>query len=604
MTEIALVGLGAWGLCVLERLVDACRRSPSCRVRVHVVEPGAPGSGVYSTDQPDYLILNVACGQMSLYPYPDRPDTPDYGVGFYEWARARNYRWEGDSCRCGGAGRKITPHDYLPRRMLGEYLEWFYTALVAASPRGLEIRHHKCAAIDVEPVEGGRERVLLGDGGSIRVDYVVITSGHTDNLEGAEGDASVPSQPAYPVEAYARSTSAGESLGVAGMGLVALDVVAAVTTGRGGRFVERGDRMRYVPSGSEPVVELFSRSGLPYGAKAVSGSDPTGEYEPRVCTPQVVAGLRSRRDAGEQLDFRRDLLPVILAEMQVRYYSRAALLAEGPVAAGDAEEDLARGWERGTLDRELARFAGRFGAFDPAAHFFGNLADGFASSKDYETWVYATIEEDLAEALKPAGSSPVKAAHEVLRVLRDPMRDVLEFGGLTLESYREFQSSIRSKVLRLVAGPPAVRSQQLLALMDAGVVRVPFGPSPRVEPSSRAWAVVRSTRLDVPYASEVDRMVRAHLDDPDLGRSASALLANLSARGRLVPLRYGEAEVGSVALSRDAHPLGRDGQPQERLWAFGPLTEGTRYFTHYIPSPRSRIRMFLDAEVCVAQMLG
>jgi len=33
-------------------------------MRVHVVEPGSPGSGVYAVDQPDYLILNTRAGRF------------------------------------------------------------------------------------------------------------------------------------------------------------------------------------------------------------------------------------------------------------------------------------------------------------------------------------------------------------------------------------------------------------------------------------------------------------------------------------------------------------------------------------------------------------
>jgi len=40
MTEFAIVGLGSWGLCVLERAVSRARRT-TAPIRLHVVEPGA-----------------------------------------------------------------------------------------------------------------------------------------------------------------------------------------------------------------------------------------------------------------------------------------------------------------------------------------------------------------------------------------------------------------------------------------------------------------------------------------------------------------------------------------------------------------------------------
>ncbi len=71
------------------------------------------------------------------------------------------------------------------------------------------------------------------------------------------------------------------------------------------------------------------------------------------------------------------------------------------------------------------------------------------------------VETDLDEALA-VGGSPVKAAQEVTRILRDQLRSVIEFGGLTLESYIDFQSNVRGRINRLEAGPPPLRSQQLL----------------------------------------------------------------------------------------------------------------------------------------------
>ena len=111
--EIAIIGLGSWGLSFLERIV-AGARSQWGPIRVHVVEPGTPGSGVYAVDQPDYLILNTPCGQVSLYPWQDFGPSPVYALGLYEWVSAAGYRWVGDACKVGTRGRKIGPDDYLP----------------------------------------------------------------------------------------------------------------------------------------------------------------------------------------------------------------------------------------------------------------------------------------------------------------------------------------------------------------------------------------------------------------------------------------------------------------------------------------------------------
>jgi hypothetical protein len=192
----------------------------------------------------------------------------------------------------------------------------------------------------------------------------------------------------------------------------------------------------------------------------------------------------------------------------------------------------------------------------------------------------------------------------VLRILRDPIRSVIEFGGLGLDSYLDFQRNVKGRINRLEAGPPVLRSQQLLALMDAGTVRAPFGPEPHASADPNGGVTLSSTRLDIPYTETVSAVLRGHLSMPSLAQSASPLLTHLYRTGRLTQLQYGEEAVGSVALNEDSHPYDAEGRAQHSISVFGVLTEGARYFTHYLPSPKSRIRAVLDAQTCIERVLG
>ena len=157
MIEMAIVGLGSWGLCVLERTVNRARQVGT-PARVHLIEPAQLGGGVYSAEQPDFLVLNNACGQLSLYAAPDEDNLPPYAVGLHQWAMVCGYRWVGYECRIGAGGEPILPTDYLPRRLMGEYLAWFYDTLVAYAPPNLEIVRHYAAAVDISPALRGARR--------------------------------------------------------------------------------------------------------------------------------------------------------------------------------------------------------------------------------------------------------------------------------------------------------------------------------------------------------------------------------------------------------------------------------------------------------------
>jgi uncharacterized NAD(P)/FAD-binding protein YdhS len=600
--ELAIIGLGSWGLSFLERIVTGSR-SQWGPVRLHIVEPGTPGSGVYATDQPDYLILNTPCGQVSLYPWQDAGASPEYALGLYEWVSATGYRWVGDTCRIGTEGRKISPDDYVPRRVMGEYLQWFYDTLVASAPPKVEIVHHHTEAVNIVALPTGREHVFLANGQDFEADHVILTSGHTDNVA-PPAHAALVSRP-YPVEGYVATIPSGAAVAVEGMGLVATDVVTALTVGKGGSFTESGDRLRYVRSGNEPAIRLFSRSGFPYCAKAVATVDESDEYEAVICTKRAIGAVQGGAGTGRprrQIDFRSAVLPLILAEMQVKYYSQSALLASGRGESDEVRKLLGRAWSDGSYGTAVRRLSAEYGDFDPSWHFFGPHGDS-VSSKDYESLIYSIVEADLRESLR-GGSAPVKSAYEVLRHVRDLMRTAIEFKGLTSESYVDFRDNIKTRVNRLVAGPPALRSQQLLALIDAEIVTVPLGPLPVINPSATGGFKLCSRRFEQPHSEQVDWLIHGHLENPTISRSSSTLLRRLWQDGRLQPLSYGETEVGSVALTETFHPIDAWGRPAHRIWVFGSLTEGVRYFTHYVPSPKSRLRAFLDAQRCVEEILS
>ncbi len=609
MLRIAIVGLGPWGVCALERVVTLAREElqPGVNVAVHVIEPGTPGSGVYDVTQPDYLLLNNPCGQLSLYPFETEDYQPCYGVGLYDWAVARGYRWIGDQCVIDPAGQPIEPHHFLPRRLMGEYLQWFYRALLAGAPPSVHVVHHPTSAIDLAARRDGTEEVRLANGGAVVADHVIVTSGHTANEDPENARQINP----YPVSRYVDTLPATAKVAISGMGLVAVDVVTALTIGRGGEFVDDGVGLRYRASGREPALQLYCRSGLPFTSKSVTGADRSDVYKPLICTPEALAGLSGRSTGSRRpVDVRTELLPLMFAEMYARYYAQMAFQASGSAIDGAAvRKELRAAWLEDRFDDELARLSSRFGSFDAEALFFGHQPK-YRSRDDYERFVYQSLKDDLREAEVPDGASPVKSAAEVFRIFRDSMRSVVELGGLSLDSYLDFNADICSRIHRLVAGPPALRARQIMALMDAGVLRTPYGPAPGrglcvdgAEPAA-ARTRISSTAFEQQYVDDVDVVIRGHLEEPRVAGSASRLLSQLYSRGRVSQFRYGEVAVGSVDLTPDSHPIDVDGRPQLNISMFGVLTEGVRHFTAYIPSPRSRRRAFEDVGACVTELLA
>jgi len=151
---------------------------------------------------------------------------------------------------------------------------------------------------------------VLANGEYLDVDHVILTSGHTGNVEPDANAALIPRP--YPVDRYTRTIPRGATVGVEGLGLVATDVIIALTVGRGGSFAESGDRLRYLSSGDEPRLRLFSRSGFPYCSKAVATVDESDKFEAAVCTKEAIGAIQGGRATGQprrQIDFRSQVLP-------------------------------------------------------------------------------------------------------------------------------------------------------------------------------------------------------------------------------------------------------------------------------------------------------
>ena len=75
-------------------------------------------------------------------------------------------------------------------------------------------------------------------------------------------------------------------------------------------------------------------------SKAVATVDESDEFEAVVCTKEAIGAIQGGQATGQprrQIDFRSAVLPLILAEMQIRYYAQSALLARRPrgVRRGD-----------------------------------------------------------------------------------------------------------------------------------------------------------------------------------------------------------------------------------------------------------------------------
>lgn len=576
--SVALVGAGPRGTSVLERLCASAPEllPPGAGLTVHVIDPAPPGPGrVWRTAQSAELLMNTVSSQVTLF----TDDSVDCsgpirsGPSLYDWA--------------GGA---LGPDEYPTRAHYGRYLEWVFAKVVREAPPAIRVETYATRAVRLDDAPDGRQVLTLDDGRTLPgLSAVVLAQGHLPTAADTtqrqvaayaerHGLHYVP--PANPADVDLSAVSPGEPVLLRGLGLNFFDHMALLTTGRGGAFVpapEGVKGLRYVPSGNEPRLYAGSRRGIPYQARGDNAKGPYGRHLPFVLTSEVIAGFRKRAEAGEAPDFLTEIWPLVAKEVETVYY--AALIPEERRRSDFTERFLAvphRHAQEACLLDEFGVAEGERWSWDRVSRPYTGRA--FADPGQWRDWLRAYLREDAAQAARGNVDGPLKSALDVLRDLRNELRLIVDHGGLTGTSRRDHLDRWYTPLNAFLSiGPPRRRVEELVALMEAGVVEV-LGPRLEVREEDGAW-VAHSP--EVPgSAVRATALVEARLPEPDLRRSADDLLARLLKTGQCRPHTVDGYETGGLDVTQRPYRLiDRQGRAHPRRFAFGVPTEGVHWVT-------------------------
>ena len=591
--EICVVGAGPRGLSVLERLCANERAAPTHdEVIVHVVDPAAAGSGaVWRPDQSRHLLMNTVASQITVYTDESSriagPIEP--GPSLYEWARSL--------AQLGAPGdhdeetlaeaRSLGQDTYPTRAFCGRYLHDAFEQVVAGAPEHVTVRVHRSRAValaDTHGVPGGPQGVRLEDGTRLHgLDAVVLALGHVPAKPSVR-EARTASlarihhltylTPANPADLDLDGIRPGEKVLLRGLGLNFFDFMALFTTGRGGRFEREDGRVRYRASGREPVLYASSRRGVPYHARGENQKGAYGRYLPRLLTPEHIAGLRSR---SAPVRFTEDLWPLIAREVESVYC--AALLEE---ADREAFVTAYLAGDDSVLDRYGIEAAQRWDWERLANPHRGRE---FTGRGDFHSWLVDYLTEDVQAAKRGNVDGPLKAALDVLRDLRNEVRLAVDHGGLDGNSHRdELEGWYTPLNAFLSIGPPASRIEEMIALIEAGVLTV-TGPGTVIclDVEDPAFVSASAVVPGPPVRARV--LIEARLPEPDLRRTEDPLLAHLLDTDQAAPYRiagvHGTSyETGGLAVTERPYRLidGR-GQAHPRRFAYGVPTESVHWVT-------------------------
>lgn len=596
--RVAIVGMGPRGILVLERLLEHAHRIPA-DVQLEVIgfDPGECGHGTHSPKQPPHLLTNTVASQVTMYA-PSSIALDTGGLSFLEWAKSIGYQLRHECYSDVGASSGLSDADHLSRDLLGNYLIWTYRRIVDLLPRKVSLSHHRARVVDI--VDHDDELSIIEENGNrCRVDFLFLTTGHgfrkptAQDIQFAEFAKQQAHRnaklrylhSAYPVHVL-DSISATATVAVQGFGLTAHDVISSLTLGRGGQYKRTNDGIRYIPSGREPRILLFSRTCLPFAARGINQKGLTGRHPAQFFTPDAVERQREialGATGAPRIDFEKAVLPLILKEMAYAYR-----VAQRPQSQVELEK------------------------FEPTLQEYAAIEDilwplkerTFASRSAFKEFFYDLIESDLKEAERGNVSSPLKAATDALRDTRETLRAAVEHGGLTPESHRYFVEEFNAIVNRVSFGPPKQRNYELLALHASGILDVAGGPGAQVTiDMDKALYRVQASYGGEIHWDEADVLIIARLDSYSPLTDNAQLTKNLLQRGLIQPYRNGDYHPGGLDVDFNMHPIGRNGRPHRRIWANGFLVEGPHFYTHALPRPQIVSRQTKDADQCVCELI-
>ena len=605
--HVVIVGVGPRGTSVLERLCASAQDflSSSTQLTIHIVDPWPPGPGhIWRSEQSSQLLMNTVASQITLFtdesvvcPGPIR-----LGPSLYEWAIDTE----------PGLG----PDDYASRDQYGRYLEWVFRDVIHKIPPNIQVKLHTARAVCLEDAPYDRQTLTLSTGRTLSgLAAVVLAQSYLPLLATPEqqqlttyanqhGLRYIP--PTNPADVDLSSLVPNEPVLLRGLSLNFFDHMILLTTGRGGRFtnVSDGSGLRYHPSGYEPRLYAGSRRGILYQARGDNAKGICGRHTPLVLTNEVIASFRKRADSGDPPDFLREIWPLVAKEVEIVYYESMLGQQQHKLECLDFRTRFLATPHNSPQETQLLDELGISEAdrwcWNRISRPYGERI--FATTSIWQDWLLVYLGEDVKQAALGNAEGPLKAGLDVMRDLRNELRLIVDHDGLSGVSHRDHLDRWYTPLNAFLSiGPPRQRIEQMVALIEAGILHV-LGPQLEVQAKDGAWLAHSSKVLG--STVRVNTLIEARLPETNLGHTADELLAHLLKTGQCRPHTLDGYESGALDVTLSPYRLiDCQGRAHARRFAVGIPTEGVHWATAAGARPCINSATLLDADAVARAVL-
>ena len=611
--HITLIGAGPRGLMLLGRLISWQRtRYPQRQLTIFLVDPYPIGGRVWKIDQDPNLIMNTAAAQITLFtdqtvtgvgPFIAGPDLSTWALTLAADYLDAHPEINNRSILMRQAAN-LGPNSYASRALYGVYQQWFFD--LQKYQAGTNIITYKQQTVNRLDKKAAGFTVTT-DQESWQTDQVVMALGNLKNSltrdqkalhDYAQTHQLFYLEPGFPEEGDLSGIEAQSPVIIRGLGLSFFDLMSRLTEGRGGQFQKAPDGLLvYHPRAREPHIFAGSRRGFPYRAKGRNQKGPGEEWQPHFLTPQQIDAWQTHGEVSGQtfwealkheaeLIYYRLLLPQRYPEIDEAAFERdfiadpVATLGALPIAAKDRLD-----WDA------LA---------DPTkAH---------PSGQPYQDFMRHYLRQDAQEAMRGTKTGPLTSALEVLRDMRDPIRQLVERNLLSQDQYLDFFLRWFNSLNDFLSiGPPALRIDQLQALIGAGIVTI-LPPGMQIKGIDGQFLL--KTPSDPKFSLQAKTLLEARVPAVNAPTAQNPLVQQLLHDGYAHPYELQlnadkRFQSGAIAIDRQTQQLlDQKEHPQAGLFFWGVPTEGVHWLTTASPRPLVNDVSLKTAEQIVKVIFG
>lgn len=584
--DIAIIGAGPRGLLLLNNLIQ----NNNQQLNIHLFDRKNIGGRVWKINQPIDLIMNTPANELTLF---NDNQTNSYSIADWiksdqssKFIKSLDENKYPNKKELLSAINNLKENSYVPRAICGVYCNWFFELLNDKIKKDKHINLSLHLNQTVNDIQKDSNRFIIKSQKDYTVDKVVFSLGQQENkLSNTEKSFKKYANenkltyilPEYADEVDLSSINNQSTVIIRGLGLSFNDYVSRLTKERGGKFIkDENGKLSYHKSGKEPQIFAGSRRGIPYYPKAISQKQFDENYPAYFLTKDNI----NKHLKDGKLPF-EDFQKLLRLDVEYRYYTFLIQKDYPKINLESFQNEFLNSGNPIEVVKKSGLSSEAMFNWDLILNPVAGIK--ITNMEDYQDHVKTWLSTVINDARLGSKTGPIIGALEMLRDLRNNIRYVLANNLLSNEDYvSKYKGQFSSNIKFLSMGAPVIRSEELLALINAGIIEI-LPPQMQVIGANHKF-ITRSAF----YGHQIiqgDALIEARTNAPNLNITDNPLLNNLKKNNMIKPqvLQLADDDVNNSSIAINVENDQVKGEPNMFTWGLN--TEGLYFVTSAIPRP-------------------